>query len=92
MWLGKAGREGWIVLSKDRRITRKPDELAALADAKATVFFFPAGDLSAEKLVAILLANLPEIERKIRKYRPPLACRMREKGDLVDLLLPTRRR
>jgi hypothetical protein len=40
-WLRVASNEGWIVLSRDKRIRRKPNELAALQSSKVATLADP---------------------------------------------------
>lgn len=37
-WLAEAGRRGWLVLTRDQNIRRRPDELKALRDAGVLLF------------------------------------------------------
>lgn len=37
-WLEVAGREGWVVLTRDKDIRRRPRELAAVKSASAVLF------------------------------------------------------
>lgn len=37
-WLSEAGRRGWLVLTRDQNIRRRPDELKALRNAGVLLF------------------------------------------------------
>lgn len=60
-WLEEAGRRGWVVLTKDERIRRRPMEIEALRRAGARVFCIVNANLRAEEQVARFLANLNRI-------------------------------
>ncbi len=80
-----AGSNGWLFLSKDRAITRRPDELATLRAARVAAFFLAAGDMRKPEITRAVLAALPRIRRLLKKHRPPLARRITPSGALVKL-------
>lgn len=47
VWLEVAGREGWIVITHDKNIRRKPNELKAYRDHKVVAFALASGNASA---------------------------------------------
>lgn len=47
-WIAMASREGWIAITRDQNIRRKPNELAAIRESRAIIFVFTSGNLSAE--------------------------------------------
>jgi predicted nuclease of predicted toxin-antitoxin system len=53
-WLRVASDEGWIVLSRDKRIRRKPNELAALRASKVAIFTLVAGNATAADTAQIV--------------------------------------
>jgi hypothetical protein len=46
VWLERAGREGWVVLTKDERIRRNAPELSAVEEHRVKVFYLSAGSLT----------------------------------------------
>lgn len=56
-WLELCGREGWIALTKDRRIRYRPAEIAAVRRYGVKAFVIASGNLTAAEQVARLLAN-----------------------------------
>ncbi|HEY2323667.1 MAG TPA: hypothetical protein VGJ82_12475, partial [Thermoanaerobaculia bacterium] len=46
VWLARAGSEGWIVLTKDKLIRRRPLERQALIASGVRAFVFTGGNLS----------------------------------------------
>ena len=62
-WLGKAGKEGWIVLTRDKRIRYRALEVESLREANVRAFVFTGGNVTAENTATILAEALPKITR-----------------------------
>ena len=61
VWLAEAGRRGWVVLSKDRRIRTRTNELAQLLSARIAAFILTSADLTGDEMAAAFAAALPRI-------------------------------
>lgn len=48
VWLAECGARGWIVLMRDKRVRRRPLELAALRAGNVVAFVCTAGQATAE--------------------------------------------
>jgi hypothetical protein len=70
-WLAVAGREGWIVLTRDQAIRRKANELQAFRDAKLILFALASGNATAEDTATLVVRLYPKILRKARDAKPP---------------------
>lgn len=70
-WLAVAGREGWIVLTRDQAIRRKPNELKAFREARLIVFALASGNASAEMTARLVVELYPKILRRVRGAKPP---------------------
>jgi hypothetical protein len=70
-WLEVAGREGWIVLTRDKMIRRKPNELAAFREHRVLAFALASGNASAEDTARLVVELYPRILRKARGAKPP---------------------
>jgi len=70
-WLPVAGREGWIVITRDKNIRRKPNELKAFRGAKVVAFALASGNASAEDTARLVVGLYPKILRKVRGAKPP---------------------
>ena len=79
-WIRAASAHGWIAITRDQNIRRKPNELAALRQSRAVVFVFTSGNLSAGLTAAILLKALPRIYRKARDTKRPALYSIRVDG------------
>lgn len=69
-WLERAGREGWVVLTKDARIRYRSTELAAIRSSGAKVFVVSAKKLTGPQIADQVLANLNRIVQAARKKGP----------------------
>jgi predicted nuclease of predicted toxin-antitoxin system len=71
VWMRAAGREGWIVITRDQAIRRKPNELKAFRDAKLIMFALASGNASAEDTARLVLELYPKLLAKARGAKPP---------------------
>lgn len=63
VWLQHAGQQGWIVLTRDKRIRYRPLELGALQAARVRAFVFTGGNVTMKETAEILSQALPKIGR-----------------------------
>lgn len=70
-WLAIAGTEGWIVITRDKNIRRKPNEIKAYRDNKVIVFVLASGNASAEITARLVVELYPKILRKAKSSTPP---------------------
>lgn len=71
VWLQRAGREGWIVITKDKRIRYRAIEKRALESAGVGAFVLTAKNLTGEEMAAVLVGALPAMLRFNRKHTRP---------------------
>jgi len=62
-WLPEVGRRGWVLLTKDRHIRTRQNELVALLAAGVGAFVLTAGDLSGPGMAAAFVRALPKMRR-----------------------------
>lgn len=60
-WLELCGRQGWIALTKDRRIRYRPAEIAAVRRYGVKAFVVASGNLTAADQARRLIANAERI-------------------------------
>ena len=70
VWLRDAGRKGWVVLTKDDAIRRRPAEREALIDAGVRVFCLTSAQLRGSEQAARFVENRHRIIRQARKPGP----------------------
>ena len=86
LWLEHCGREGWVVLSKDKWIKRNPLERQALLKAGLAAFFLSRGDLNGTANVQAILKALKRIANLLASERRPFIARITPEGK-VELWL-----
>jgi hypothetical protein len=74
-WLEVAGREKWIVITKDQAIARRPNELMALQNAGVRAFVLAAGEMTGPEQVVLFVKLLPVMKRYVRKLRGAFVVR-----------------
>lgn len=62
-WLELAGRNGWVVLTRDKRIRYRQLERLALQAASVRAFVFTGGNVTLGETAAILARALPRIAK-----------------------------
>lgn len=70
-WLETAGKQGWVVLTRDKNIRRKPNELRAFRDHKVLGFVLTAGDASAADTAMLITRIYAKLMRKAQATKPP---------------------
>ena len=88
-WLPEVGRRGWLILTKDDRIRRRPVERQALMQGNARAFILPSGNMSGEEMASAIVNALPRIQKFVTKNPPPFIARISKAGE-VWLLDPQR--
>lgn len=78
-WIAEADERGWVVLTKDERITRRPDEQAALAASQLRVFALGTQDMTGPEMAERYVANINRLVQRSRKQ-----------GPFVDIVHPDR--
>jgi len=86
-WIAAASAEGWIAITRDQNIRRKPNELFALRQSHALVLVFTSGNLSAAMTASILLRALPQVYRLARTVKRPALFSIRKDASIGKLRL-----
>lgn len=84
VWLPFVGQQGWIVLTKDKRIRFNQLEKAAVRRYRVREFYFSSGNYSGAEMAETLVAALPKMIRAVRKYEPPFIASISKLGN-VDI-------
>ncbi len=70
VWLRDAGKHGWIVLTKDDAIRRRPAERDAMIEAAVRVFCLTSAQLRGAEQIERFVQNRHRIVRQARKPGP----------------------
>ncbi len=74
--LTEVGKHGWVVLTKDQHIRRRPIERDALLAANLRVFVLTSGNLRGEEMAELFVRNLPKMETMARRTPAPFIARL----------------
>lgn len=86
-WIPEIGKRGWVVVTGDRGISRKPAERKALEEAKTISVFMAKGFTSKSifDLVSSVIKWWPEIDRQVARVRPGTSIQVTINGK-VEML------
>jgi hypothetical protein len=79
-WISAVGRRGWVVLTKDKAISKRPAELHAIETANVRMFSLSRGNLTGEQMVRLFVDNRLRIGRFIKNHPPPFIARVSASG------------
>ncbi len=82
VWIPDIGARGWVILTKDKAIQRRPNEIAALLAASTAVFVFSAGNVLGERIGLSLAVALPGIRKAVRRFTVPMLGRVNLAGEV----------
>lgn len=82
VWIAEVGRRGWVVVTRDKNIRRRPNELRAVRDAGLHLFALTSGNLSAEDTAAIIVKTWPAIRREVAQTPAPALYSVSRSGDV----------
>lgn len=85
VWLSEVSRNGWVVLTKDKRIRYRAPELAAVSATKARVFTLTAGSIQAAEMAQIFILAMPKIQAFVASKRPPYIVTISRSGLLAQV-------
>ena len=86
-WLEAVGKQGWIVLTRDKNIRRKPNELRAFRENGVIGFVLTSGDASAADTAALVTAVYPKLIRKAEGTKPPAMFSITLAGAITPIKL-----
>lgn len=69
-WLERAGREGWIVFTKDAKIRYRETEISVLAREGVKAFVLAGGNLTAAEQASRFVRNINRILQACRNDGP----------------------
>jgi hypothetical protein len=80
-WLPVAGRHGWVVLMRDKRVRARPGERQALVKNSVRAFILTgAGNYSRWRTLDLLVRRWPDIESAAAVEIPPYICTVTQQG------------
>lgn len=86
VWIPRIAERGWVILTKDKRIRRRPSEREQLIRSSARVFTLSGGNMSAAAMAGILVSQLEAIETTALSLQPPFVAVVRHDG--IEIAYP----
>lgn len=85
VWLGEAGKKGWVVLTKDARIRTNVLERTTLLSARVAAFMLGRGDLRGPDMARAFVLAIARMKKVLRRCELPLIAVVSVEG-LVSVL------
>jgi hypothetical protein len=85
-WLSAVGMKGWIILTKDKQISRNQVELVALYNSGAASFVLTSGQATGEAVAQSFISAIPAIEEIMKRFEPPFVASVTGSGAVRMLL------
>lgn len=79
-WISFAAERGWVILTQDRNIQRRPHERAAVIAAGARYFCVSGGARRSEETAAMVAVQFRWIDGLARAMDPPIVARVTKSG------------
>lgn len=81
-WIAEVARCGWVIVTRDKAIRRRPAELAAVREGGAYLFALTSGNLGAAETATIVVRAWPSIRRSVETTAPPALFAIRRDGSV----------
>jgi hypothetical protein len=82
-WIPHVARQGWVILTKDRKIQHRLSERLAVQDSGARLFALVGKRLGGEAMAATILRAGRRMEKFVKKHRPPFIAKLYTDGTVI---------
>ncbi|MFO8040933.1 MAG: hypothetical protein R6U67_15970 [Sodalinema sp.] len=79
-WLPEVGQRGWVVLTKDARISRNTIERLTVATYNIRMFALTSQNLTGDEMANAFMAAMTRIEQQIRQQDAPFIAKVYRDG------------
>lgn len=79
-WLPEIGKRGWVVLTKDAKISKNHLERMAVTNAGISMFILASQNLSGKKMADIFLGAVTKMQEFVRKHPAPFIAKVYRDG------------
>lgn len=83
-WLTECGKQGWVVLTRDKKIRHRPTELDALKAAKVSAVFLTGKNARGIDFAKAFLKALPNLEQLFSERTDPVIVRVTRDGTVTE--------
>ena len=87
-WIPEVSTRGWVILTKDARIRKRPIELGAIRAAKARVFVITNQAMKGSEVAELFVKYLKRMEKLARSERSPFWATVTSSGIRVTEIDP----
>ena len=75
-WLPEIGRRGWVVLTKDAKISKNHLERMAVTNAGIKMFTLASQNLSVKEMADIFLKSITKMQEFVRTHPAPFIAKV----------------
>ena len=79
-WLREVGGRGWLALTKDKAIRRRPNEILAFKNANVRAVVLSAGTMTGPDQAALFTRRWPKLLKYANTLTPPFLVRLEKTG------------
>ena len=84
-WIAAVGDRGWVIVTRDRRIRYRANEVAAVRRGRLHMFALTSGNVSAAETAAIVVKAWPAIQRAVAATAPPMMWSITRGGEVSPI-------
>lgn len=81
-WLPFVEKNGWALVTTDKRIRYHSNERQAVIQHAVRMFYFSKNDMSGEQMATTLQKALPTMRRLMEQQEPPFFAAITRKGEV----------
>ena len=81
VWLPVVGKQGWIILTKDKQIRHNYLEIVGLLQSGTASFILTSGNYTGQEMADAYIQAMPDIVRMLAKFSPPFVATVSKFGN-----------
>jgi len=81
-WLPVVSKKAWVVLTKDARIGRNPEEIRTIARESTSIFILWDGNLRSQQIASLFAEIVPKLEKLALTYQAPFIAKIYKDGTI----------
>ena len=84
-WIAAVAERGWTILTRDRRIRYRANEVAAVRRGRLHMFALTSGNVSAAETATIVVKAWPAIRHAVATTPPPMMWSITRGGGVAPI-------
>lgn len=81
-WLPLVGKNGWALITTDKRIRHHSNERKAVMSHRVRMFYFSKNDMSGQQMADALVRAIPKMIQIKEKHPPPFFAAITKSGEV----------